>query len=95
MIIKTNNKPREIVSFFELKSKHKKEMLEVFGEMAEELEFFTYKSDVYCLNDFCVVDRHGQISKHWDAVLGTSYFTAIVIRVTNCGDSVIVGMAYE
>lgn len=95
MIIKTNNKPREIVSFFELKSKHKKEMLEVFGEMAEELEFFTYKNDVYCLNDFCVVDRHGQISKHWDASYSDTTFFTVLIRFTNCGESVIVGIVFN
>ena len=95
MEIVTNNKPRDIVSFFELKKKHREEMRDVFNEMAEDLQFFIYKDGVYCLDDFCVVDKKGQLSKHWDAVLGTSYFTAIVIRVTNCGESVIVGMAYE
>ena len=95
MIIKTNNKPREIVSFFELKKKHQKEMVEVFGERAEELEFFTYKNNVYCLNDFCVVDRHSQIRKHWDASYSDTTFSAVLIRFTNCGDFVIVGMLYS
>lgn len=95
MIIKTNNKPREIISFFELKKKHQKEMAETFGEMAEELEFFIYKSEVYCLDDFCVVDRHGQIGEHWDAAYTETYFSAILIRLTNCGDSVIVGRLYS
>ena len=94
MIIKTNNKPRNIVSFFELKKKHQEEMRDVYADMAEDLQFFTYKDDVYCLDDFCVFDKSGQLNK-WDAALGTSYFTAVVIKLTNRGESVIVGMAYN
>lgn len=94
MKIVTNNKPRDIVSFFELKNKHQKEMLETFGEQAESFNFFLYKGEVYCLNDFCVVDKSGQLNK-WDAALGTLYFTAVVIKLTNCGESIIVGVAYE
>ena len=95
MIIKTNNKPREIVSFFEIKMTHQKEMLELFGERAEELEFFTYKNEVYCLDDFCVLDKKGQFGKQWDASYNETFFSAVLIRLTNCGESVIVGMVYE
>ena len=95
MKIVTNNKPRNVVSFFDLKKKHQKEMMEVFCEKAEELEFFTYKNEVHCLDDFCVVDRHGQISKYWDASYSDTAFSAVLIRYTNCGDSVIVGMLYS
>ena len=94
MKIVTNNKPRDIVSFFELKEKYQKEMIGIFGEEAKELQFFTYKNDVYCLDDFCVVDKKGNLS-YWDAAFGTSYFTAILIKLTNCGESVIVGRLYE
>ena len=93
MRIVTNNKPRDIVSFFELKEKYQKEMLETYGEDAKELQFFTYKNDVYCLADFCVVDKKGHLS-YWDATLGTSYFSSLLIRLTNCNNAVIVGRAY-
>lgn len=95
MKIVTNNKPRKIVSFFELKSKHQKEMAETFGEQVESLSFFTYKEFVYCLSDFCVVDRHDQISKHWDAAYSDTAFSTVLIRLTNYGESIIVGMAYS
>ena len=95
MRIVTNNKPRDIVSFFDLKEKYQKEMIDTFGEEAKELQFFTYKNYTYCLADFCIIDRHGQLSKHWDAVCNETIYSAVLIRLANCGESVIVGMAYE
>ena len=92
MEIVTNNKPRDIVSFFELKNKHQKEMLETFGEQAESLDFFLYKGEVYCLADFCITEQFG---KHWDAALPETYFSAVLIRLTNCNNSVIIGLAYS
>ena len=92
MEIVTNNKPREIVSFFELKNKHQKEMLETFGEQAESLNFFLYKGEVYCLSDFCIAKQYGE---HWDAALPETYFSAILVRLTNCNSQVIVGRAYS
>ena len=95
MEIVTNNKPRDIVSFFELKNKHQKEMLETFGEQAESLNFFLYKGEVYCLSDFCIIDRHGQNSKQWDAAYSDTAFSTVLIRLTNYGESIIVGVAYS
>ena len=80
MEIVTNNKPRNIVSFFDLKKKHQKEMAETFGEQVESLSFFTYKECVYCLSDLCVTEQSG---KHWDAAYLETYFSAILIRLTN------------
>ena len=94
MKILTNNKPRDIVYFFELKNKDQKEMLETYGDQAEELQFFTYKNNVYCLEDFCATNT-GELGKNWDAYLATSYFTSIMIRLTNCNSAVIVGRAYS
>ena len=93
MKIVTNNKPRDIVSLFELKKKDQKEMLETFGEQAEILNFFLYKGEVYCLEDFCITSE--ELSKYWDAYLATSYFTSIMIRLTNRNSAVIVGRAYS
>ena len=92
MEIVTNNKPRYIVSFFELKEKYQKEMLETYGEDAKELQFFTYKNYVYCLDDFCTTGD--DLRMQWDAYLTTSYFSAILIRLTNYNSEVIVGRAY-
>ena len=92
MRIVTNNKPRDIVSFFELKEKYQKEMIDTFGEEAKELQFFTYKNYTYCLGDFCITG--GDLRMHWDAYLTTSYFSTLLIRLTNCNSAVIVGRAY-
>ena len=92
MKIVTNNKPRDIVSFFELKNKHQKEMLDNFDNDVEDMRFFVYKDNVYCLSDFCIIHNFG---KQWDASFSTSYFTSILIRLTNCNSAVIVGRAYS
>ena len=95
MIIKTNNRPRNIVYFFELKNMHQKEMVETFGERAEDLAFFIYKNVVYCLDEFCIIDRHSQLSKQWDAAYNETVFSATLVRLTNCNSQIIVGRAYS
>ena len=92
MEIVTNNKPRDIVSFFELKNKHQKEMIDKFGNEAEVMDFFIYKNDVYCLSDFCITHQFG---KHWDGAYNDTFFSIVLVRYTNCNSAVIIGMVYS
>ena len=91
MKIVTNNKPRNIVSFFELKNKHRKEMLDKFGNDVEGMRFFVYKDNVYCLSDFCINHKFG---KHWDGAYNYSFYSAVLIRYAHAGSAVIVGIAH-
>ena len=95
MKIVTNNKPRGIVSFFELKNKHQKEMLDKFGEQAKEFQFFTYKNSVYCLSDCYSFYRTKHFGKQWNAAYPATCLSTVLLRYTNCDSAVIVGIAYS
>ena len=87
-MIKTNNIWRQIVSFYDLTPKQQSD-----NEGQEESSFFVYLGDAYNLSDFMRIDdKEGEL-KGWDGHLGTSYFTAILIKVADSGDAVIVGRA--
>lgn len=88
-MIKTNKHYRPILTWYDLTDKEQADIIDDY-DTVQESSFFRYKGQVYDLNDFmrepCEVD--GQT---WDASHGTSYFSGVVINLSNDGDSIQVG----
>ena len=93
--IKTNNQPRDFLSFFDFNEKDQKAIESNFGYMTrEELEegcyFFKYKGWIYNLSEFMTTSVDG-----WDGALSDSYFSGIVIRISSNQESVVCGTYFS
>jgi hypothetical protein len=103
----TNNKPRELISGYQLTAKEYQDF-DYLGEYQSDdmqmAQFIRYKGELYYLGDFVriekpdeshnsftVIDFDGNL-KGWDGVLTDSYFSGIVIKwVGDDFESVVVG----
>lgn len=103
MTIKTNNVPRPLLSFYELTEKEKCEALPLCSytdieleEAKESFKGFRFKGELYNLDDFPVLPESSEEKKlGWDAAMGTSYFSAILVKLCDSDfDSVIVGQMF-
>ena len=86
----TNNQPRDILRGFQLPKKYRKEFDYLTDEEYTDHAFFIYKKQAYSLSEFIFADSF----KKWDGARGDSFFSGVLIRVVNDGDSVIVGRFY-
>ena len=87
MTIKTNNQWRPTIGWCDLSAK---EQAEFDYEGADEGSYFRYKGEVYAMSDFIRWDV-----PNWHGVHGTSYFSGICIRLSDCGEAVVVGTYYS
>lgn len=91
MKIKTNNHPREVLTWYDLTPEEQKE----FNYLEEgEGSFFRYKNWVYDLGEFVRVDRTVMPDK-WQGYWSGSYFSGVLIRYTSDCDQVIVGQYFS
>lgn len=93
MQIKTNNIPRHIVYGFEL-SDDVKVLFDYYDEeRLNEAAFFQYKGQWYDLAEFagcCGEER----SKGWQGIRSDSFFSGILIKVSDDYETVIVGQYF-
>ena len=90
MKIKTNNQPRDILTWYDLTPAEQKE----FDYLEEgEGSFFRYKGWVYDLGEFMRVD-HTAIPCKWQGYYGGAAFSGVLIRYTSNCEQVIVGMYF-
>lgn len=88
--IKTNNQPRPILYAYDLTAK---ELEEFDGCDIQESQFFRYKKQVFNLDDFMRFNREDNYP--WDGYCCDSFFSATLVRFTDCGDGVIVATQYS
>ena len=88
MKIKTNNQPRDILSWYDLTPAEQEEF-----DYLEEGSFFRYKNQVYYLGEFVRLD-HTAIPDKWHGCASDSYFSGVLIRCTSDCDQVIVGQYF-
>ncbi len=100
LTIRTNNKPRPVLSRFDLTAKESAE----FDYLADdEGSFFRYKGQVYDLGEFCRVIATGASRAHptecdnpafagWHGYMSDSFFSGVLVKYVNGGDDVIVGV---
>ena len=97
MEIKTNNVPRPILYAHELTKRDiyalgmdKNELVEADNDGES---FFRYKGWCYRLGDFMRI-MHDEF-KGWHGYHSDSFFSGVLIKITDCGDSVIVGTYFS
>lgn len=93
--IKTNNQPRELLSWFDLTEAEQKEF-DYYDNPEEETgtDFFRYRGQVYTLSDFMRLDDLEHFP-NWHGHKGQSYFSGLLVRLIDSGDGVIVGRYYQ
>tara|TARA_R100000951_G_scaffold115686_1_gene124597 strand:- start:948 stop:1250 length:303 start_codon:yes stop_codon:yes gene_type:complete len=98
MKITTNNQFRPILHWSDLTETEQKEYKDAYDDV-QESSFFRYSDWTYDLNDFLRVNDslHGKGQQHdlygWDGYKNDSFFSSVVIKLSDCGDSVCVGLA--
>ena len=97
----TNNRPRPVIEAWELSPEERQEFdyLDWPAIVAgnDTASFFRYRGNVYDLGEFSAdygITRGAGLPDHlvkWDGYLSDSFFSAIVVRYVDDGESVIVG----
>lgn len=87
MAIKTNNQWRPTIGWCDLSDK---EQAEFDYTGAEEGSYFRYKGVVYSLNEFMVCDI-----PNWHGTYSVSNWGGILVRLSDCGEAVVVGTCFS
>lgn len=98
MKITTNNQYRPILHWSDLTESEQKEHKDTYDDI-EDSSFFRYRDWIYDLNNFLRVNDslYGKGQQHelygWDGYHNETFFSSVVIKYSDCGDSVRVGLA--
>lgn len=87
MKIKTNNQWRELLNWYDLTEAQQADF-DYNG--ADEGSYFMYKGRVHALAEYVRWNVDG-----WHGACNDTYFSGTCIKVSNCGDAVIVGYYYS
>lgn len=97
MDIITNHRPRPTIYGFELTEKEREEFN--YYDDPEELDsanFFKYRGQVYDLAEFMRVDKNGPLAAlGYDGYSGDSFFSGILVKLSDCGEAVTVARYYS
>ena len=91
MEIRTNNKPRFTVNGYDLTPKEKQEF-DYLKDVDAGL-FFRYKGNVYDIGEFMRCESAEL--KAWHGYSSDSFFSGVLIKFVDDGDSVIVGQYFS
>ena len=95
MKIKTNNVPRHLVYGYELTEKESADFDYLSPDELSVHEFVRYKGQVYDMSEFMRIDKtvapHPQREgwDHWHGYSSDSFFSGVLVRVSNDGESVV------
>ena len=99
MKIKTNNQWRELLNWYDLTDAQQADF-DYNG--ADEGSYFMYKGRVHALADYTMFNSvwstptvEGDILHGWHASAMQTAWSGTVIKVSDCGDAVIVGYYYS
>lgn len=101
MTIVTNNVPRDILDSWDLTPKEREQFdyldWDKLDKGEDSASFFRYKGELYDLGWFMRFTSAAPEYDKWDGHYGTSYFSAILVKLTDDQSDVrvIVGYAYE
>ena len=84
----TNNQYREILTGYDIPEKYHSDF--DYMDDIDEGSFFKYRGQYYSLDEF-MSGGEG----YWDGFSHDTFFSAIVIKLSDCGDSVLVGRIYS
>ena len=92
MEIITNNQPRFLKYRYEVPNK----ILETdFDWCDEDNGFFQYKGEWYHISEFMRINAHDASLRAWDGYANDTYFSGVLIRLSDDGESVICGRFYS
>lgn len=92
LTVVTNNRPRLLLSWDELKPKEQREFDYLEGEARYDTDFVRYRGWVYNLGEF---EAAGDSLKPWDGVKYDSFFSGVVVRCdVEDRDRVVMGTIY-
>lgn len=91
MKVIANNIPRTIISGYELSEAQREDFNYLTDEGVDQGRYFMYKGNVYTLSDFMLLSVGREDLKEWDAYMGDSYFSGLVLKLSDCGELVTVG----
>lgn len=96
MQIKTNNQPRDLITYDELTVKQQAELGELELEEVESWKGFVFKGQVYSLDDFTIYPEGSEEKAlGWDGGMAQSAFHAVVVKIADSDfDSVVVGQVF-
>lgn len=92
MDITTNNHSRNILCFFDLTEREQEDIKGNYSSI-EEGFFFRYRGRVYDLNDFMRNNNNSPFPSEWDGYHSDTFFSATLIKYSDCGDKIIVATA--
>lgn len=96
MDIKTNNQWRAVLQGYELPESARAEFDYMEPEELDCASFVQFKGQYFDLNDFMRVEQGGELHKlGWHGVNGTGFFHAYIIKLSDCGESAIVGQLFS
>ena len=80
----TNGHLRDIIYGWELTEKEREEFdwIDSSDTLSwDDVEFFRYKGELYCLSDFMRLDRHPDSAfRAWDGYQSDSFFSGILVK---------------
>lgn len=97
MKIKTNNTPRHLVYGYELTKKEAADFDYLSPDELNEREFVRYRGRVYDMGEFMRIDKtvapHPQRQGwgHWHGYSSDSFFSGVLVRFSDDGESVVLG----
>ena len=90
----TNNQPRDIIYGFELPKSKRKDFDYLNDEEFNDRSFVKYNGHYYDLGEFMRIEKHSDF-KNWDGYSADTYFSGILIKLCEDGDSVIMGRYFS
>ena len=90
----TNNHYRPILYWHDLSQAEQREHADDYDGV-EDSTFFRYRGQVYDLGEFLSARGNGAHSlvNAWDGYQNDSFFSAVMVKYSECGDAVKVGLA--
>lgn len=92
MQIKTNNQPRNLVSWYDLTEKEQADF-----DYIEDGQFngFRYKGQVYDLGEFMHCTQSVNGFADWHGISSETFFSGVLVKMLDDGDSVVVGRYFS
>lgn len=94
--IRTNNHNRPLISWTDLTEAEQKDF-DYFDDPENETgyDFFRFKGRVYTTGDFMRIDQNNTAFPGWHGYSGDSFFSGVLIKLSDCGETVIVGRYFS
>jgi hypothetical protein len=97
LTIRTNGHRYPLLMWEQLTRKEQRELDWIKNPLEETgLEFFRYRNWVYCLSDFMRIE-HGAPDnlQGWDGYKGDSFFSGVLVKYADDGESVVCATYYS